>query len=249
MTPSVRTLLALGSCGLLTLVACSSISRGTTSSGTPWWEADGSGPVATAPADTARIDAITPADPQDEAAPVLLADTRTGEGLDPVKPDPPTARPLEDSLSVEDSLSAQLSPEALAARREAYGARTHAERDRVRRVNEYAFWCLDRGMWDEARIHLEQAVQIDSLAASLHNNLGIVYERMGQRDEARARYRTAADLNPGRPLYEANLSRLHAAIEQPRATRSDSLSHEDLLIPPRGDYRPHVGATPIENGR
>ena len=134
-------------------------------------------------------------------------------------------------------------------RHEAYSARTPAERDRVRRVNEYAFWCLDRDMWDEARIHLENAVQIDSLAASLHNNLGIVYERLGQRDEARARYRTAADLNPGRPLYEANLQRLHAALEQPQRTFSDSLAHEDLLIPPRGDYRPDVGAIFNQDGR
>ena len=167
---------------------------------------------------------------------MLLVDTRTGEGLDSVKLEAPSVRPLADSVAV------QLSPEALAVRHEAYSARTPAERDRVRRVNEYAFWCLDRDMWDEARIHLENAVQVDSLAASLHNNLGIVYERLGQRDEARARYRTAADLNPGRPLYEANLQRLHAALEQPQKTFSDSLSHEDLLIPPRGDYRPDVGA-------
>ncbi len=229
VTPFVRKLSVLACSALLPLLACSSVSRSTTAAG-PWWEGtDGAAPVATVTPDTtgAKTDSGGP-----------TVDVTVVES---VKPESPVVRPMEDSLSVLSSLS----PEALASRRTAYAKRTRAERDRVRQVNEYAFWCLGRDMWDEARLHLERAVQIDSLAASLHNNLGIVYERMGRRDQARVRYGMAAGLNPDRPLYEANLSRMRAALEQPRPIPSDSLAAEELMLrPPRGDRRPDLGVVP-----
>ncbi len=170
---------------------------------------------------------------------------------DGISPDPGTVQPADAAVpSMADSMAVRLSEAALAARRTAYAARTDAERDRVRRVNEYAIWCVERGMWDEARIHLEQAARRDSLAASLHNNLGIIYERLGQRDDARIRYQTAADLNPGRPLYRANLKRLRAALEAPLIVLPDSLAAQELLLPPsRGEHRPDVGAMPEESRR
>ncbi len=229
MTLSYRTLLQIGL--LLSLAACSSVSRRSTSPATPWWE------------EAPKPTALTPVAVDTTAAPsdaVLLADTRTGVGLDSVKLTSPSVRQMGDSLSLE------LSAEALAARRTAYAARTGAERDRVHQVNEYALWCLHREMWEEARVHLEQAVATDSLAASLHNNLGIVYERMGQREKASSRYRTAAQLNPGRPLYEANLKRLQDAAEaRPQEAPSDSVAVDEILgSPSRPGRRPDLGAMP-----
>ena len=141
-----------------------------------------------------------------------------------------------------DSLAVQLSAEALAA----YNSRSRSERERVHRVNEYALWCLDREMWDEARIHLEQALHTDSLAASLHNNLGIVYERLGRRKEAVTKYQMAAALNPGRPLYESNLKRLRTVATRPIPVPSDSLAAQELQLTPtpRGTGRQNVGAMP-----
>ena len=85
------------------------------------------------------------------------------------------------------------------------------ERDRVEQVNAYALWCVEREMWAEARTHLEQAVARDSLASSLHNNLGILYERLGEPVKARAAYERALVLQPGKGAYQSNLRRLDGA--------------------------------------
>ena len=255
LTLFVRNSLPLGFCVLVMLAGCSSLTRQNSSSDpssdpssgsssgssstaqSPWW-AKGDSLAAADTARTATTRTVGDTLTADENGPLLLADTRSGAGLDAVEPAGPQARPIHDTVAV------GLSPEALAVLREAYAARTDAERDRVRSVNEYAIWCVENGMWDEARIHLEQAVQRDSLSASLNNNLGIIYERMGQRDEARIHYQKAADLNPRRRLYEANLRRLRSALEAPVPILPDSLAAEELLGPrSRGDRRPDVGAT------
>lgn len=95
----------------------------------------------------------------------------------------------------------------------------------VRRVNEYAWWCVDQGLWNEARSHLERALAQDSLSASLHNNLAIVYEHFGQHEQAVQYYQKAQELNPGQALYAANLKRL----EQLREAGADTTGQLDLL--------------------
>ena len=123
------------------------------------------------------------------------------------------ARPAEPALP----------PEVVKAQRQAYGERTREDRERVQQVNEYALWCVEQGLWEEARIHLEQAVALDSLSASLHNNLGIVYERLGEREKARAEYELAARLAPAKRLYQANLGHLRRAAEGAGRVPADSL--------------------------
>jgi len=116
-----------------------------------------------------------------------------------------------------------LPPEVVKAQRQAYGERTREDRERVQQVNEYALWCVEQGLWEEARIHLEQAAALDSLSASLHNNLGIVYERLGEREKARAEYEFAARLAPAKRLYQANLGHLRRAAEGAGRVPADSL--------------------------
>ena len=70
---------------------------------------------------------------------------------------------------------------------------------------------------------MEQAVVLDSLSASLHNNLGIVYERLGEREKARAEYELAARLAPDKRLYQANLGHLRRAAEGAGRVPADSL--------------------------
>jgi len=77
----------------------------------------------------------------------------------------------------------------------------------VRGVNRFALWCIEKGLWEEARVHLERALSQDSTSAALYNNLGILYEHMGRLEEAEAAYRKAVDLDPKCKLYRWNYSR------------------------------------------
>ena len=107
-------------------------------------------------------------------------------------------------------------------------------RRRARQVNEYALWCIENGMWEEARLHLERATARDSLASSFHNNLGIVYEQGGLLEEALSAYRRAAELAPHKESYAANLDRLES--RQKRAAQGldeDSLATGPAAPPPQ----------------
>ena len=101
-------------------------------------------------------------------------------------------------------------PDAAVEKERAVAPTSHAERSggqrrSVKRVNEYALWCIENDMWNEARSHMERALSEDSLSASLHNNLGIVYERLGQTDRASAFYQRALLLNPGEEIGRAHV--------------------------------------------
>lgn len=226
MTPS-RTLWLAGAVLCSLHLACSSLARTPTTASTPWWQ--------TETTSDSPVDESTGSSHSDSThASVHLA------SADSAKPIAAVARPIP-----VDSLIVDRSPEAIAARRKAWARRSDDDRDRVRQVNEYAYWCVEQGLWDEARIHLEQALHVDSLAASLHNNLGIIYERMGRHSAARHRYRAATELNPERALYVSNLQRLQVSLEHHPRAPADSLGDDELLMPrPRGDRRSDPGAPP-----
>ena len=78
----------------------------------------------------------------------------------------------------------------------------------IEQVNQYALWCIENAMWNEAQSHMERALAQDSLSASLHNNLGVIYERLGMTDKAAQFYGRARSLNPAQKAYAANLRRL-----------------------------------------
>jgi tetratricopeptide (TPR) repeat protein len=83
--------------------------------------------------------------------------------------------------------------------------RNRRQQEAIKQINEYAFWCIENNMWTEARLHLEQGLQQDSLSASIHNNLGIVYERLGLQEKAAAAYVKARSLNQKKQAYQINL--------------------------------------------
>ena len=105
--------------------------------------------------------------------------------------------------------------------------RTRQQEQTIRRVNEYVLWCIENAMWNEARSHLERALAQDSLSASLHNNLAIVYEHFGQADKAAEFYRRARQLSSGKEYYEANLERLERR-QQAAADTSGQIDIFDL---------------------
>ncbi|MCC7265633.1 MAG: hypothetical protein IT369_24255 [Candidatus Latescibacteria bacterium] len=102
----------------------------------------------------------------------------------------------------------------------------HPAAANARQVNEYAFWCIGKGLWQEARLHLEQAAQRDSLTASYQNNLAVIYEHLGLEEQAAAAYRRAQALQPGQKPYQENVRRFE--IRQRAA-------HPDSTIGPRPD--------------
>lgn len=207
------------------LAGCGDLVRRPQAGAAPWWEGD---PGAEAPAPSAPDSLATPtavdstlAPPALEPGRALLGRITASDGAAATEPagkqlaQPPRPKPVEPP-----------SPEVAAARARAYEDRSGPDRERVRQVNEYALWCIGNGMWEEARLHLEQALAADSLSASLHNNLGIVYERTGQRERATKEYELAGQLRPGKRLYEVNLRRLQGAFERRRDGR-DSLAGGD----------------------
>ena len=216
--------------------ACTQVARPPRQSAVPWWEAGGNPPGAEeVQQDTSARAVAEGHEPPDSlaAAGEEAHPPEAAESLDsptaavpaarqaPAGPAPPeveAARPPERPAP---------SPEVVKAQRRAYESRTREDRERVERVNAYALWCIERGLWVEARIHLEQAIAVDSLSASLHNNLGILYERLGEREKAREEYEFAARLAPGKRLYQANLSHLRRAAEA-GVVPADSVDIEGL---------------------
>ena len=119
--------------------------------------------------------------------------------------------------------------------------RRDQQRRNIEEVNRYALWCIENAMWNEAQSHLERALAQDSLSASLHNNLGIVYERLGMTDKARDSYHRARALNPSKKAYMANLS----YFQEFQEATHDSTRHFDIfelndnLPRRRGTQRPN----------
>ena len=118
----------------------------------------------------------------------------------------------------------ELSVQSLA---EAHAKRGQSQEKSTRQINEYAYWCIENNMWDEARLHLEKAVSRDSLSASLFNNLGVIYERLGETDQADSAYARASALLPQAQAYAANLSRLRDRAEAAVRAFPDSAALEE----------------------
>lgn len=103
----------------------------------------------------------------------------------------------------------------------------------IEQINKYALWCIENAMWNEAQSHMERALAQDSLSASLHNNLGVIYERLGMADKAAEFYGRARSLNPAQEAYAANLRHL----QQYQQADSDSTDSLDIFKPDNGQPR------------
>ena len=164
-----------------------------------------------------------------------------GDTIASIEPDPAEPEPPSSVAEDTGSLSMDTDRARLSLRSEAgtgsggdHTQRGEDRRQNVKQVNEYAFWCIQNAMWEEARLHLERALEQDSLAASLHNNLGVIYEKLGERDRAEQSYERARRLLPARELYGSNLVRLQdrkrRSLEAPSAdlemTAADTLGSD-----------------------
>ena len=131
--------------------------------------------------------------------------------------DPAVDRPVDPPRAA----TVETSRQSLA---EAHAKRGRSLEESTKRINEYAYWCIENNMWDEARLHLERAVSQDSLAASLFNNLGVIYERLGETAQADSAYARATALLSESQAYAANLSRLRKRAEAATRAIADSVS-------------------------
>lgn len=103
--------------------------------------------------------------------------------------------------------------------------RSRQQLQNIEQINKYALWCIENAMWNEAQSHLERALAQDSLSASLHNNLGVIYERLGLADKAAEFYGRARALNPAQAAYAANLRHL----QQYQQADSDTTGSLDIF--------------------
>ena len=85
-------------------------------------------------------------------------------------------------------------------------------------------------MWGEAQHHLEQSLQTDSTSASIHNNLGIIYERMGERTKAAAAYARASRLDTDNEVYRMNLRLLEQSARFDRPDTVPTTAAEPAAI-------------------
>lgn len=72
--------------------------------------------------------------------------------------------------------------------------------------NNYAVRAADQELWNEARFWLEKARELNPENASIHNNLGVIYEYFGLKEEARSSYERAKELGPESKTIKENLS-------------------------------------------
>ncbi len=108
--------------------------------------------------------------------------------------------------------------------------RSRQQLQNIEQVNKYALWCIENAMWNEAQSHMERALAQDSSSASLHNNLGVIYERLGMTDKAAQFYERARSLNPSEEVYAANLRYL----QQYQQAGLDSTDTLDIFRPDDG---------------
>lgn len=225
--------------------ACSEVLRRPAAGGAsaePWWEASGN------LADARDVQKDSTSAPTGEDALALQASAAAaGDSAVSVAAAPHAV----DIKHIGDADRPRVTDEAERRRLAADAARrTAAQRESAKQVNEYVLWAIRNEMWKEARLHLERAVVEDSLASSLYNNLGLVYERLGLPARAEQAYERATVLNPRRQAYGVNLRRLQDRLEEAarfEPDRMDSLKREldDLGFEPEVPYESRQKAMQI----
>ena len=70
------------------------------------------------------------------------------------------------------------------------------------------------GRWNSAKTYYEQALQAQPDLAEAHYNLGLVYERLGDRQQARHYYIEAANLAPGhKTIWDSPPLKRHGNVQ------------------------------------
>lgn len=98
--------------------------------------------------------------------------------------------------------------------------------EEVNRLLERAFGLSERGDLTGAAFLCTQAIELDPHSVSAHSLLGLLYERMGRREEAIVEYERVVELNPASRVDLEHLAQLRGAEPSsppPRQTRAPAL--------------------------
>ncbi|MEW6103077.1 MAG: tetratricopeptide repeat protein [bacterium] len=104
-------------------------------------------------------------------------------------------------------------------------------------LNNYAIYCIKNNLWNEARFYLEKAKTLYPNSAKINNNLGIVYEYLGRKDEAILSYKKAISLDK-EEVYFKNLAAL-SPCSIPKGLKNSSLVEKIRIekdLPPSIDF-------------
>ncbi|MEW6481597.1 MAG: tetratricopeptide repeat protein [bacterium] len=69
-------------------------------------------------------------------------------------------------------------------------------------LNNYAIYCIKNNLWDSAMFYLERAKTLYPNSAKINNNLGVVYEYFGRKDEAISFYKKAIEIDKEEAYYK-----------------------------------------------
>jgi Flp pilus assembly protein TadD len=82
----------------------------------------------------------------------------------------------------------------------AYADRRSDAKDQV----DFGITVAQRGLWKEASLRWERAVELDPTYGAAWNNLGIGYEQLGRFDDARKAYEKALEVEPNNSYIRNN---------------------------------------------
>jgi tetratricopeptide (TPR) repeat protein len=92
---------------------------------------------------------------------------------------------------------------------------------------------MAKGEFDKAIAHLQKATGIFPDFAAAHNDLGLCYSRLQQRDAALEEFERAARLDPGSAMYASNLSA--ELLMHGKYAEAESPAREALKLDPASD--------------
>jgi len=103
-----------------------------------------------------------------------------------------------------------------------------ARADAARTQVALGFGYLDRGDNEEALLRFERALSFDSSSYDAQTGLGVLFERIGRKDQAENAYRRAVKLAPKRGALRNNLGQFLCRHERyPDASKEFALALED----------------------
>ncbi|HAW50009.1 TPA: hypothetical protein DCX16_03555 [bacterium] len=85
------------------------------------------------------------------------------------------------------------------------GCLHHKIKDESSFLNNYAIFCIKNDLWEEARFYLEKARDVFPNSPKINNNLGVVYEYLGEKELAILSYKKAINIKEEKVYYK-NLS-------------------------------------------
>ena len=79
---------------------------------------------------------------------------------------------------------------------------------------DFGISVAQKGLWKEATLRWERAVEIDPTYAAAWNDLGIGYEQLGEFDKARSAYEKAMQLEPNNTMINNNYTQFREIYDR-----------------------------------